>query len=562
MNDIEDFISPKQYEDIKQFIPNNLNIITEWSKFSSKFQRLHKYTLTKQMLRHVYIREINPVPPRELIKKASRSQNGILNVCVFTSPYPEYTDDDGVTHVQKFSCKHNCYYCPDEPGQPRSYLMKEPGVARANECEFDCIRQFHHRLDQYKSMGHYLDKIEFEISGGTWSEYPIQYQHQFIRDGYFAANTYGSPSRQKFSLDREISLNENASIHIIGLTIETRPDTINLNELKLFRSFNVTRVQIGVQHTSNIILRKINRGHTVEQSKDAIKLLLDNGFKVDIHLMPMLPLSTPEIDKQMFNEVLYNPDLQVDQWKVYPTSVVPWSVLQSWYSNGKYVPYSMDKLFDVLTYMKLNVHPRIRLIRIVRDINSEYIQGGCNVTHLRQILLEKLQHVCKCIRCRSSKDDHIDKNAKIKIERFKSSGANEYFIRYVSKDEQILYGFCRLRLPKINSLQLPEIQNHALIRELHVYSFMTPVNSSAHHVQHQGLGKMLLRIAEIIAFFHNYKHISVISGVGVRNYYRKLGYTLDSTYMFKQLSFVHFFSNIFLVCIRLFPIVYKLCRLG
>ena len=157
-----------------------------------------------------------------------------------------------------FSCKHNCYYCPSEPDQPRSYLMNEPGVARANECGFDCVKQFHTRLNQYKGMGHPLDKIEFEVSGGTWSEYPRSYQEEFIRDGYYAANVYlDTHPRDRLSLEEEIKLNEDAPIHIIGLTIETRPDTITLDELKLFRKYNVTRVQIGVQHTDNKILKKI-----------------------------------------------------------------------------------------------------------------------------------------------------------------------------------------------------------------------------------------------------------------------------------------------------------------
>lgn len=392
MTEIEDYgiVSEKQYVDIKEFMMKN--DFTEWKSFSMKFQREHHYTVSKNMIRYVYTKEVNSNPPRELIKKACRSVYGILNVCVFTSPYPEYTDKDGNKQTQMFSCKHNCYYCPAEPGQPRSYLMDEPGVARANQCNFDCVKQFHTRLDQYKGMGHPLDKIEFEISGGTWSEYPVEYQHEFIRDGYFAANVYGkSDIRDRLTLEEEIKLNEDSEIHIIGLTVETRPDTITLEEIKQFRRYNITRVQIGVQHTDNKILKKINRGCTIEQSIQAIKLLLDNGLKVDIHLMPMLPTATPEMDKEMFDKVLYDENLQVDQWKVYPTSVVPWSVLDGWYKAGKYKPYSMEELFDVLIYMKRRVHNRIRLIRIVRDINDHYIIGGCNITHMRQLLHKKLE---------------------------------------------------------------------------------------------------------------------------------------------------------------------------
>jgi ELP3 family radical SAM enzyme/protein acetyltransferase len=559
-------VTPEQYDDINEYIKEGHDILN-WNKFSMGFQRRHRYSLSKNMLRHVYVKETNKPAPRALIKKACRSQYGILNVCVFTSAYPEYVDENGVRQKQQFSCKHNCYYCPAEPNQPRSYLMDEPGVARANECDFDCVKQFHMRLKQYKSMGHPLDKIEFEVSGGTWSEYPRPYQREFIRDGYYAANIYDQPFRPPLSLEEEIELNENATIHIIGLTIETRPDTITLDEMALFRKYNVTRVQIGVQHTLNKVLKKINRGHTVEQSMEGIKLLLDNGFKVDIHLMPMLPTTTPQIDKDMFDDVLSNPNLQVDQWKVYPTSVVPWSVLEEWYTKGKYKPYSIDELIDVLMYMKKRVHNRIRLIRIVRDINEHYILGGCKNVSLRQVLHKKLgeeKAYCRCIRCRSAKDDTIDKHHKLKIDKFESSGGIEYFISYVSSDEMVLYGFCRLRLPPkdASAHQLGEIRGCALIRELHVYSSLTPVSKNkgtiddgqldggglVQHkgfgIQHKGFGKRLLQQAEQIASFNNYRDVAVISGVGVRNYYRQRGYELDSTYMVKRINMYAFIYNI------------------
>lgn len=550
-------VSESQYQDIKAFM--KCNDVLDWNKFSRSFQREYHYALSKNMLRHVYMKETNQPAPRQLIKKACRSVYGILNVCVFTSAYPEYVDKDGIKQKQSFSCKHNCYYCPSEPNQPRSYLMDEPGVARANDCGFDCVKQFHMRLDQYKGMGHPLDKIEFEVSGGTWSEYPREYQREFIRDGYYAANVYnsGSQHRQRLSLEEEIRLNENADIHIIGLTIETRPDTITLEELGLFREYNVTRVQIGVQHTDNKILRKINRGHTIEQSMKAIKLLLDNGFKVDIHLMPMLPGATPDMDREMFTEVLTNPRLQVDQWKVYPTSVVPWSVLEEWYKKGKYKPYTNEELMDVLIEMKRKVHNRIRLIRIVRDINDHYIMGGCSITHMRQLLhkrLEQEQQFCKCIRCRSAKTSDIDVCYKMKLDRFDASDGIEYFISYVSNDEKVLYGFCRLRLPSKDAEQLDEIRHCALIRELHVYSPLTKVNDTVgndNSVQHKGFGKRLLTQAERIASYHGYTKNAVISGVGVRNYYRKRGYTLKNTYMIKQNSIWQLIYNMFMYIIKI-----------
>ena len=75
---------------------------------------------------------------KALVKKASKSESGVLVITVLTSPHPEYTDPDSKRRVrQAFSCEWNCYYCPDEPGQPRSYLHDEPSVLRANMNQFD-----------------------------------------------------------------------------------------------------------------------------------------------------------------------------------------------------------------------------------------------------------------------------------------------------------------------------------------------------------------------------------------------------------------------------------------
>lgn len=107
-------------------------------------------------------------------------------------------------------------------------------------------------------MGHVVDKLEIIVLGGTWSNYHKNYKDKFIKEVYYAANTYYD-KREILSLEEEITLNETAKIHIIGLTLETRPDTITLNEIKELRRYNCTRIQLGVQHTNNEVLKKIKK---------------------------------------------------------------------------------------------------------------------------------------------------------------------------------------------------------------------------------------------------------------------------------------------------------------
>ena len=201
-------------------------------------------------------------------KKPVRSWSGVLVVTVVMKP-------------SKFSCPFDCHYCPNEHGQPRSYLSSEPAIMRANRNDFDPIYQFNNRMDMLGKNGHSLDKIEIIVLGGTFSSYPRHYQEEFIRDLFYAANIYTQKidKREKKDIQFEKTENEKADKKIIGISLETRPDMITKFELQRFRKLGCTRVQIGVQHTKDSILEYVNRGHTVEQSKKAISLLKNAGFK-------------------------------------------------------------------------------------------------------------------------------------------------------------------------------------------------------------------------------------------------------------------------------------------
>tara|TARA_Y100000739_G_scaffold13493_1_gene11100 strand:- start:158 stop:1948 length:1791 start_codon:yes stop_codon:yes gene_type:complete len=531
---------------IDEFVLENQKI-DEWVKLERKmrmFRKKHKVELRKMDLVCSYknLKLENSNFYEIITKKAMRSQSGVLVVTVFTSANPSYTDKSGERKVQNFSCKHNCYYCPSEPAhegnnwiaQPRSYLTKEPGVLRANAANYDCVTQVFMRVDQYIRMGHTPDKLEVLVLGGTWSEYPNEYQEEFVRDIYYAANIVLDKTRvERFPLETEILLNEKSSVRIIGLTLETRPDSINLFEIARFRSFGCTRIQMGVQHTNNRILKMSNRGHKIEDSINAIKLLKDNCYKVDIHLMPNLLGSNPNEDIKMFDKILYDSNLQVDQIKLYPVSVVPWSEYEKMHKSGKYSPYSDEELRNVLIYVKRRMHPWIRLNRVIRDIPIEYISGGCSKPNMRQSL-SKISN-CRCIRCREVKGRKIDKIYK-KVRVYPASDGKELFISYESKDEKIIYGFIRLRIPKKNNLIFDELKDCALIRELHVYGSLSGVGSQSGS-QHKGIGSRLLFDAEMAAFLNGFSNIVCISGIGVREFYRKRGYVITTQhgYLKKQM---------------------------
>lgn len=572
---------------VYEIIESNISTKPEVESFIKKLNRKYKASGSCLKLLYVYRNMCSKgklkydIHYEELFQsRGFRSQSGVLVIAVFTSPFPETIDSDGNTKVQQFSCEYDCYYCPAEPNQPRSYLLNEPGVNRANKNKFDAINQFRDRVSQYISMGHPIDKIELLVLGGTWSSYPKDYQDNFIRDIFYAANTLYD-KREKYALDIEQKLNESTECKIIGITLETRPDRINSYELQNFRRLGVTRIQMGIQHTDDRILYRINRKCTSRHAIKAIKMAKDCCFKIDIHLMPDLPkplkegilnikgtftledideeFDMVEADKKMFDTVINSPDWQADQWKIYPCEVVPWTRIETDYKNGVYKPYGHQynkkdwtALSELLIDTMTKVKPWVRLNRIIRDIPNDYIIGGNQNTSMRQDLdkeLIKRNLYCMDIRNREVKKRNIDpSNAIMKIRKYEASYGDEYFITFETEDEKILFGFLRLRLSKNSGYKLygneyvfPELKDCALIRELHVYGQVKKVNNNKDseifsNIQHLGFGKQLVNKAIEISCENNFRKIAVISGIGVKNYYRKFGFEDEKYFMTKKID--------------------------
>lgn len=566
----------RKYKSLK---PNNtrkstiLYILKNYIKKSSLPENLQKYyELLKLLLR----------------KKPFRNSSGVTIITVITAPFPEYTDKNGKKKKQKFSCKHDCHYCPNEPAhegnnwqaQPRSYLYWEPAVQRANEQNFAAIGQMFSRMDNYYTMGHIVDKLEIIIEGGTYTEYPVDYLEIYHRDLFYAANVYFEMReqfpdydkgiytsfdltlleklRKPLTIREEIEINKTSCAHIIGICIETRPDALDDEWLKRFREWGVTRIQLGAQHVDNTILKKINRGHTIEELIFAIQYLLDNCFKIDIHIMPDLPGATPQIDRDMFDYVYSI--ICPDQMKVYPCEVVPWTKIEKWYREGKYTPYFENNpkdLFDVVRYSMETCPNWCRLPRVVRDIPASYIECGNTSANLRQMIDDKLDEegvISMDIRSReiSRHTKYYSKPAQYSSTYYYAHNGHNYFIEYESLDKRVLFGFIRLRfVEKDNMIKFDILKNRGLIRELHVYGDTNAVNThDKRGCQHKGIGKGLLWEAEKKTMKYGLYGIVVISGEGVKGYYEKRGYREVDTFMVKDFPFWKVWFWIFISFIK------------
>ncbi|HLD27832.1 MAG TPA: tRNA uridine(34) 5-carboxymethylaminomethyl modification radical SAM/GNAT enzyme Elp3 [Patescibacteria group bacterium] len=454
-----------------------------------------------------------------LIKRMTRTMSGVTPITVLTKP---------------FYCPGNCVYCPLEPGMPKSYLSNEPAAQRAKALNFDPARQVKFRVKALENNGHAVDKIELLVLGGSWSAYDKKYQTWFIKKCFDACN--GQASKNLAIAQKK---NETAKYKIIGLTLETRPDLIDEAEIKNLRELGCTRVQLGVQHLDDDILKYVRRGHTQTEVIKATKLLKSAGFKIDYHLMPDLPGSTPAKDLKMFKTLFSSADYQPDQLKIYPTVVNKYAPLYQWHKSGKYKPYSEKQLLNLLLKIKQIIPYYVRVNRLIRDIPKESIVAGNQITNLRQFLQTKLKEKglrCRCMRCRETRADVQVKRAKLFIEKYRASEALEYFVSFESPKRDKLYSFLRFRVNDNPDSFIPELKNASLVRELHTYGQLVPVKAKKPRVQHAGLGKRLMKIAEELALKHGLKKIAVISGLGVRGYYRKLGYRLQGTYMVKYIK--------------------------
>ncbi len=475
----------------------------------------------------------------QLFSKKIRTESGVAVIAVLTKPYP---------------CPGKCLYCPSEKDMPKSYLSNEPAVMRAINAKFNPYNQVTRRIRALELNGHKTDKIELIVMGGTFSYLPKSYQERFIAECFSACNDYGKKIKSqklkvknKRILSKEQKRNENAKHRIIGLTLETRPDYIDEKEILNFRKLGCTRVELGVQSIFDDVLKINKRGHSVFETIKATKLLKDTGFKINYHIMPGLLGSNVKKDYRMFKELFSNSDFQPDMLKIYPTVVVKKSALYRLWKNGKYKPLN-DKEFTkfILKVKKEIIPPYVRIARLVRDVPTTSIIAGPKISNLRQNI--KPESFCQCIRCREIRSKY---NAKEKIIfnriDYTASDGQEIFLQYVSKDKRKLFALLRLRIPKVEpSLKRRFNLRTSMIREVHTYGKLKSLNNkslpaSLHEAlqvgpQHIGLGRKLIEEAEKISKKEfSLKKISVISGIGARNYYRKLGYKLKNSYMVKDI---------------------------
>ena len=459
--------------------------------------------------------------------KPTRTLSGVTTITVLTKPNP---------------CPGECIFCPTEADMPKSYLPDEPGAMRGVENQFDPYRQVSSRLRSLHEVGHPTDKIELLILGGSWSAYSREYQEWFVRRCFDALNeTNPDDQSQNMTLEEAHVLNVHGQHRNVGLVVETRPDLVTPQELAWYRQLGVTKVQIGAQSLDNRILALNKRGHTIEQTLQAMALLRAGGFKVVLHWMPNLLGATLESDRADFARLWVEGGLNPDELKIYPCQLLKSAALYRYWQAGEYHPYTEQELIDLIADLKETVPRYCRINRVIRDIPSPNVIEGNRNTSLRQdvgVEMRRRGTACQCIRCREVRGQKV-RSADLVLNDlvYHPAYAEEHFISYNTSDDK-LAGYLRLSLPKRdNLLALDDLQGAAIIREVHVFGQSLEVGTEqAGAAQHLGLGSALILEAERISREKGFKHLAVISAVGTRAYYAARGFELGQLYMVKDIS--------------------------
>jgi len=170
-------------------------------------------------------------------KKPVRSRSGVTPLTVVLGPR---------------KCDHGtCIYCPGGDFVPQSYTDKSPAIMRAMRLKYDPYEQTLYRLKVLQNMNHPTEKIELILLGGTFLQYPKEYQYNFVKRCYDALN--GVESKDLAEAKR---INETAKHRMVAMCIENRPDNCSVADIKQMREFGCTRVEIGVQNPDDEILQK------------------------------------------------------------------------------------------------------------------------------------------------------------------------------------------------------------------------------------------------------------------------------------------------------------------
>ncbi len=428
-----------------------------------------------------------------------------------------------VLYTKPNDCGGRCLYCFSSGNVPKSYIDNKDTI-RARNSNWNPSRQLEDWFKLYSLTRGSGNKCEITILGGSFTNLPRDYLVSYTKDIYDFFNR--SVSR---NLEDAIKIQEHAPDRCVAYGIETRPDLINRDTCDFLISLGVTLVEIGVQSLDETVLTLNRRDQNIETVKDATRLLREYGFKVGYHMMVGLPGSSWEMDADAFKTRLWEPDLCPDYLKIYPCIMLKGEYNQDSLlkvAATDWQPLTNEQYSSFIREIKPFIPLYVKISRLQRIVPSYTIARGPS----KNIDRSRFNGVCKCITHRTIglQDYPITYDFRnYKISSYKQGDG--YYVEAVISSGTVL-GYGRL------SVMLKS--KESVIRQLRTFGKMRNVgvaNENAEGVQHIGIGKSLVKHLEKISVEQGCSSIKVNAGIGVREYFERIGYSKDGCYMRKML---------------------------
>lgn len=218
--------------------------------------------------------------------------------------------------VPHMGCPHTCVFCNQKK---IAGSFSEPTIESIEELVNSYRRTFPNINNVF---------VELAFYGGSFTGIRLDLQEKLLKIAY--------------KLKKETLIN--------GIRLSTRPDYINKQIVNRLLRYGVTTVELGVQSMDEDVLRASQRGHSVEQVEEAVKLLKLSGINVGIQLMPGLPEDTKEkVLRTTFNVIKFKPDFV----RIYPTLVIKETELETEYLKGLFVPWTLEETINVVAIMAI-----------------------------------------------------------------------------------------------------------------------------------------------------------------------------------------------------------------
>ena len=187
---------------------------------------------------------------------------------------------------------------------------------------------------------------------------------------YFQAftNTYAPLAQLKALYEEALQVED-----IVGIVIGTRPDCISDELLDYLAELNqrtFVLVEYGIESTNNDTLLRINRGHTFQQSADAIQRTHQRGLLTGAHIILGLP---GEDAAESLRQASVISSLPIDILKIHQMQIIRGTRLADEYEQQPFHIYTIDEYIQLIAAYIQRLRPDMILERFVSQSPKELL---------------------------------------------------------------------------------------------------------------------------------------------------------------------------------------------